>query len=81
MDSCSYKCLPVPVFRVIVTLKSGEQVGPAFVKAQSREQAVAVAHSHGLVMDGEKVSAALMNGNTGHIDFGPALIVIGKLES
>ncbi len=66
------------VFRVNATTQVGENVGPIWVKADSPTHAVEIARSNGLILDGEAVTAAPMNGNALKIDFGSDVIAVGE---
>ena len=46
----------VAIFRVIVTVETGESLCPLFVNAVSRSAAIDLARSQGLIMNGEKAS-------------------------
>jgi hypothetical protein len=64
----------VPIFRVVVTVETGESLCPLFVNAASRSAAIDLARSHGLIMNGEKASATQTKRNPVSLDFGSIAI-------
>jgi hypothetical protein len=66
------------VFRLIVTLSSGELLGPIFVKAENRAAAIACARASDLIEEGERVAASPLNREAAQIDFGSSVIAIGE---
>ena len=64
----------VAIFRVIVTVETGESLCPLFVNAASRSAAIDLARSQGLIMNGEKASAREIKRNPIYLDFGSIAI-------
>jgi hypothetical protein len=62
------------IFRIIVTVETGESLCPVFVNAASRRAAIDLARSQGLIMRGEKASATELNRNSIALSFGSIAI-------
>jgi hypothetical protein len=66
------------MYRLTVTPESGPSLCPVYIKAERRRDAIALARSHGLVIDGERATAVRINGEALYIDFGCSVIAIGE---
>ena len=64
----------VAIFRVVVTVETGESLCPLFVNAASRCAALDLARSQGLIMNGEKASVIPIKRNSIFLDFGSIAI-------
>jgi hypothetical protein len=63
------------IFRIIVTVETGESLCPVFVNAASQRAAIDLTRSQGLLMAGDKASATQLKRNS--ISLGPGSIAIG----
>jgi hypothetical protein len=64
----------VAIFRVVVTLETGESLCPLFVNAANRRAAIDLARAQGLIMNGEKASAIEIERSLISLDFGSIAI-------
>jgi len=64
----------VAIFRVIVTVETGESLGPLYVNAVSQSAAIDLARAEGLIVNGEKATIKRINGNPLSLDFGSIAI-------
>ncbi len=64
----------VAIFRVVVTVETGESLCPVFVNAASRSAAIDLARSQGLILNGEKASVLQIKGDPISLDFGSIAI-------
>ena len=64
----------VAIFRVIVTVETGESLCPVFVNAVSQSAAIDLARAQGLIMNGEKASVIQIKRNPISLDFGSIAI-------
>jgi hypothetical protein len=64
----------VPIFRVVVTVETGESLCPLFVNAASRSAAIDLARSQGLILNGEKASVKQIKRDPISRDFGSIAI-------
>ena len=64
----------VAIFRVVVTVETGESLCPVFVTAASRSAAIDLARSQGLILNGEKASVLQIKGDPISLDFGSIAI-------
>ena len=64
----------VAIFRVVVTLETGERLCPVFVNAVSQSAAIDLARSQGLIINSEKASVIQIEGNPISLDFGSIAI-------
>ena len=64
----------VAIFRVLVTVETGEILCPLFVNAASRSAAIDLARSQGLILNGEKASVIQIKRGPISLDFGSIAI-------
>jgi hypothetical protein len=64
----------VAIFRVVVTVETGESLCPLFVNAASRSAAIDLARSQGLILNGEKANVLRIKSNAISLDFGSIAI-------
>jgi hypothetical protein len=64
----------VAIFRVIVTVETGESLCPVFVNAGSASAALKLARAEGLIVNGEKATVIQIKRNPFSLDFGSIAI-------
>ena len=64
----------VPIFRVIVTVETGESLSPLYVNAANQGAAIDLARAEGLIVNGEKVSIIEIEHSPISLDFGSIAI-------
>ena len=60
----------VAIFRVVVTLETGERLCPVYANASSQNAALDLVRSQGLIINGEKASVVRIERNPIALDFG-----------
>ena len=64
----------VPVFRMIVSVETGERLCPLYVNAANRSAAIDLARAEGLIMNGERASIIEIEHSPISLDFGSIAI-------
>lgn len=62
------------IFRVIVTVETGERLCPVFVNAVSQSAAIDLARAEGLIVNGEKATVTEIKTNPISLDLGSIAI-------
>jgi hypothetical protein len=62
------------IFRIIVTVETGQSLCPVYVNAVSQSAALDLARSQGLLMNGEKASVERIERNPIPLNFGSIAI-------
>ena len=64
----------MPIFRMIVSVETGERLCPLYVNAGNRSAALDLARAQGLIMNGEKASIVEIERSRISLDFGSIAI-------
>jgi hypothetical protein len=64
----------VPIFRVIVTVETGENLSPLYVNAANQNAAIDLARAEGLIVNGDKACIVEIEHSPISLDFGSTAI-------